>query len=986
MGSPIEQSANHKACENGRPPRVFSWFQALILFAIFFAAGVVCQWGGLEARTVYDGAYFVSAKQAVFESRDVIRVMSMIPARPLFLLTFYGNYLFTGMDPFHLRLVNIGIVAAGGVALAFLVGIIYGIPGLTLPGSSRVKQAVSSLVGLLFVIHPLQSFVNLYVWQREAALACLFVFLGLAVYAATRSGYLARPVVGYVLTAVIFLAGMLSKENVAILPVLMVAGELTLFRQNARELINRTALIAVMLIPSVITYLLITTTLHAPYSELEEGILYRLSVYYAAGGLSVAEVIMTQCRIFFSYLYMMLFPFAGDVEFMRALTVSRSLVNPPETLAAVVGVLVFAAVGIRLVRRDPVIAFGISLLIISLLPESLLIPQYLFFGYRAILPMAGLLLILGRAMLPSAAWVAAGNSTARAMGFAATSVVLVAVCGLGWVTAERAARWTHVSFWTDLAERLPKYNKDVEKTPFLDIAVNCMSVLASEGRYAETTDLFHRVLVVDAGSHRERPDHFDTQAAIEQFLTTFGDTGGRAGGALISLGVALQHAGQTEPAIHAYRKAVELDPHHPDVHITLGVMLEDAGSLDEAMQYYQKAIETDPGSAIAYNCLGNALKKSGNVFEAMQEYSKAIIVDPKSSMGYANLAMALQETGYHREAIAEYRKALAVDENSPDIHHKLGRALAEQGEFAQACVQYRKAISLKPDLAIARADLALALEVTGDVQDALDQFRLAWEADPDSATIPLFFGRALISAGRFSEAAAVLSRAIGLDPDQPAPHYLLGVALECSGHLPAAVSHLKEAVRLEPGFADAHRDLGLASSKTGRFEEAILHLKTAEMLDPSEPRTSVYLGWAMEATGAPDFAAAYFRSAINLKPDFAEAHYGLARCLHTCGKMEEAVRAYRMAVTYGPDTVETYADMAIALLHLGRIPDSIVTLGRALSLNRENAQLLYALGVAYAAMNDNAEAVKYLKKAIDMNPDHVAATERLRTLTKGGGP
>lgn len=980
MDPTSHQSAIPTEYEVPSTPQVFSWLHALIIFLVFMAAGLLCQWGGMEARTVYDGAYFVSSKQAVFESHDVMRVIAMIPARPLFLFTFYVNYLATGLDPFFLRVGNVAIVAAGGLALTLLIGMILSMTGSGLPGSRRAKQAAGFLAGLLFVIHPLQSFAILYVWQREAAMACLFVFSGLAVYVATLCGRFPRPTVGYVLTSVIFLAGMLSKENVAILPPLLIAVELILFRRKLSELIDRAAIIAVTLLPSVMVYLLITGALHAPHSELERGIVHRLSVYYAAGGLSFVEVVMTQCRVFFSYLSMMLFPFGRDVEFMRAVTVSRSLVNPPETVAAVAGVLAVAVLGVFLVRRCPVIAFGIGLLMLSLLPEALLIPQYLFFGYRAILPMAGLLLIGAWAAQPAFDWVTARSKTAPALACSAVAAVFFGVCGLGWVTAERAARWTHISFWTDLSDRLPPYSADVQKTPFLDITANCMSVLTSDGRHADTIGLFHHVAAAGAQAQATNADGVNTNDAIEQFVTLFGDTGGRAGGALISLGVALQHLGREDEAVAAYRKSVELDSSHSDVLVSLGVLLERRGSIQEAIAYYRKATEANPASAVAYNCLGNALKKSGLVFEAMQEYAKAIAVDPQATLGRYFLAMALHETGYLQEAADHYRKALEVDETSPDIHHKLGRVLAEQGQLVEACVQYRRAISLQPGLAIARADLALALEMSGELRAALDQYQEALRADPDAIALQMFFGRALISAGRFADAATVLNRALALDPGQPAVHHFLGTALERRGHFGEAVSHMKKAVELAPGFADAHRNLGIALCRSGNCAEGIRHLKTAEVLEPAEPRTVFYLGWAMEATGSPDVAEAYFRTAVGLRPDLAEAHYGLARALHAGGKLQEAIEAYRMAVNHGPHVVEAHADMAVALLQLGRIPEAVVTLGKALALNRESVQLLYALGAAYARMNDHAEAVKYLKKALDMNPDHAAAAALLHRL------
>lgn len=986
MSQENEQSLCKRNGESPSTSPFFSWAQIILIFLVFLVLGLACHWGGMNARTVYDGAYFVSAKQPLLASHDMARILGMIPVRPLFVFTFYLNYLAAGLDPFYLRVLNVGFLAGAGLALVLLVMTVFRIPGLSLPGSIRVKQLVSVLMGTLFVIHPLQSFVVLYVWQREAIMACLFVYWGLAVYVATRSGRFANPFVGYGVTAVIFLAGMLSKENVAVLPALMVLAELTVFRQGAGPLMKRVGTIALVLLPSVVLYLVTTRILHGTHSEMEQSVFERLSLYYATGGLSIAEVAMTQCRIFFSYVSMMLFPFMGDVEFMRAEIVSRSLLNPPETLLAVTGVVALAVAGCALMRRSPVIAFGILFMGVSLLPESMLIPQYLFFGYRAILPMAGLLLIVARGILPTAQWVLEKRAVSPAIRCGAVAGLLVALAGLGWVTAERAGRWTHISFWQDLVARLPQYSRDVQKIPYLDIAVNTMSVLAAEERHGETMEVFQKVLAVDPESRAVRPKNFDTEASVEQFLKTFGDTKDRAGGALICLGVALQVTGKTDQAVAVYRKAVELDPNHADVHLVLGGAFENAGKLDDAIEYYRRATETDPGNATAYICLGNALKKAGSVLEAMQEYARSIQVDPKSVTGYLHLAGALHETGYYREALQEYRNALQLDDKAAEVHHRLGRVLANQGQVSDAISHYKKAIILHPALALAHADLALLLETTGQVSEALEGYRRAMSADPENATIQIVFGRALVGAGHISEAAQVLSRAVELDPGQGIAYHLLGICLEKSGDLRQAVSYVERAVELDPGSPEAHSYLGYLLARSGDFESGIRELKTGMILAPHQPIAYFYLGWALDLTGAPSFAEEHYRAAIRLKPDFAEAHHRLAHSLLAHGKARQAVESHRAVVKLSPDLTEAHADLAVALLHNGEIAEAIVTLGRALSLNKENSQLWYAIGLAYAAMKQNKEAVKYFRRALAIKPDHEAAAAYLGELDNDRGP
>ena len=949
----------------------------------FLAAGIAGNLPGFNALMVYDGAYFINSKEPIFASHDVLSLISIVPVRPLFLFTFYLNYLFTGMDPFYFRLLNAIMVALSGMALAMLAMMIFKIPGLPVPGTRRTQQYVALFLGLLFAVHPLQSLVVLYAWQREAIMACLFYFSSLAAYLATRSGRFKHSIWGYVLTSGLFLAGMLSKENVATLPVIALLAEVTLMRQTLRQAFKRGLIITVVFLPSVLAYLLVTNLLHMPHSELVHGIVDRLMDHYKHGGLNFFEVVLTQCRIFFSYVFMMLFPFVRDVEFMRAETISRSLLNPPATLAAVGGVIALMGTGLLLIRRSPLISFGMLFMIVVLLPESLLIPQYLFFGYRAILPMAGLLLIVGTGVLYLGDRVHF-RSLSRTVRVATALGMVVLLVGLGLVTASRASRWNHISFWTDLADRLPTYSKDVETVPFLDITVNGMSTLVDGGQNDRAIDLFQRKLAFKQESKSSGVDDDDIRQSVDAFLEVFKDETMRSGGALIALGAALQVTGKIDDAMTAYQEAVELEPHHIDVHLTLGAMLENQGKLNDAMKHYRKAVEIDPHDALAHNCLGNAFKREGYLRKAMEQFYEAVQADPDSPDGYLNLGRGYQDAGYYKEAVDLYENALEIDPNSAESHHMIGRAMAEIGNGPEALNHYRKAVELNPGLAEAQSDLALALEHMGKLAEAIQHHRKAVQADPASALNYALLGRSLSMAGHIAEALQALNRALELDPNSATAHHYAGVALEKSGKVTQAVQQLKKAIELEPSDAAAHTDLAVALLKQRRFTEAIKSLKTAMSLDPNDPTACLYLGKALDAVGNSRLAQEYYKRAVTIKPDFSEALYDLANSSLRNHNDEEAIKGYSKVLKLSPDLPEAHARMATALLRVGKIPEAIVELGKAMTLDKENTEVLHALGMAFFQVNKKPEARRYFEKALDQDPDHEGAKEYLRRLEGEG--
>lgn len=797
----------------------------LLVFLIFAAAGFGLHRPGFESRLVYDSAYFIDGQAALYKQHEVLKLMGMVSARPLFMLSFYVNYLAAGMEHYYFRVGNILFLAASGLALTLLAMIVFEMPGLKLPGTRLEKQAISILLGLLFVVHPLQTFVILYVWQREAIMACFFYFSGLAAYLATRSGRLRHATAAYFGSGVLFLAGMLSKENVATFPVVLLLSEVVLLRQGARGLLKRALPIAAIVIPVAAIYLLITSCLHGSGSLVGKWASTRIVDHYVYAATSPIHVVLTQTRILFSYLGMIVVPY--DLEFMRPEILSKSLLNPPSTLPACLGWVGLLGTSFWMVRKKPLISFGILFYIVSLLPESLLIPQYLFYGYRAILPMLGVLLILGEAMLTLLAWSRAPvpSKALRASMAATASVVLVVFSA---VTYSQARNWSPESFWGAPSAKLPPYSETLEMVPYLDISLNNIAILLGSKKYTEALDLYKRSTALPGPIEKTE----DVNKAAMIYAKAFESQPMRAAGGLISLGIVLSGMGRFQDAVEPYRKALEIEPNHPDVRLSLGSIMEYLGNLPQAIEEYKKAIELDPWSASSYQTLGLALKRTGNLPAAAEEFWKAIQLDPRLASAHASLGAVYHEAGYLAEAAEQFKKAVEIDPNSADIYHKMGRAMAESGKLEQAISSYRKAVELNPSLAVAHADLALALEYSGNLPEALKEYKMAAELEPNSAIVHNLYGLALKKSGDLQEAIAHYRRAIEIDPRLVNARNNLGVALEKTGELKQAIDQYRKAIEINPASAIAYNNLGVALKKYGDKAAAIEQYKKAVTIDP----------------------------------------------------------------------------------------------------------------------------------------------------------
>lgn len=106
-----------------------------------------------------------------------------------------------------------------------------------------------------------------------------------------------------------------------------------------------------------------------------------------------------------------------------------------------------------------------------------------------------------------------------------------------------------------------------------------------------------------------------------------------------------------EGAERAYRRALDVDPEHPDAHLNLGRLLHERGRLDEAEEHYRAAVAADPESARARYNLGVALEDLGRMDDAMAAYREALCLDDGLATAHFNLSRLCEARGDEAEAL-----------------------------------------------------------------------------------------------------------------------------------------------------------------------------------------------------------------------------------------------------------------------------------------------------------------------------------------------
>lgn len=117
-------------------------------------------------------------------------------------------------------------------------------------------------------------------------------------------------------------------------------------------------------------------------------------------------------------------------------------------------------------------------------------------------------------------------------------------------------------------------------------------------------------------------------------------------------------AAAPQEAREAYRRALALDPSHPDAHVNLGRLLHEGADPSGAQEHYRLALVSRPDDAIAAFNLGVALEDLGRERDALAAYEKAIELDPQNADAHynaANLCESLDRPADALRHLKDYR-------------------------------------------------------------------------------------------------------------------------------------------------------------------------------------------------------------------------------------------------------------------------------------------------------------------------------------------
>jgi serine/threonine protein kinase/tetratricopeptide (TPR) repeat protein len=170
--------------------------------------------------------------------------------------------------------------------------------------------------------------------------------------------------------------------------------------------------------------------------------------------------------------------------------------------------------------------------------------------------------------------------------------------------------------------------------------------------------LWIRAVVEDWRGNRE-------QAASDYrtYLAQYPDDGG----AWFRLGwTYMATLGQTEKAIAAFQRVLEINPSEDSAYINLASCFNLAGQTEKSVEYYQKAFQRRPSEMTGLfvnHEYGFALVRMGNLSTAAETFQKMISEDQdsKKARGYRSLGLLDMYEGKYSAAFANFKEAILLN-------------------------------------------------------------------------------------------------------------------------------------------------------------------------------------------------------------------------------------------------------------------------------------------------------------------------------------
>jgi protein O-mannosyl-transferase len=514
--------------------------------------------------------------------------------RPLGYFSFALNYAINGLNPAGYHFVNVLIHLLTSL-MVFKLTVLLLQTAKPQYETGRI-HSIAIVTAALFALHPLQTMAVTYMVQRLSLLAALFYLISVYSYLKARilqKNGQTRPALRYFLfSALAFGLGMLSKQIVISLPIMLLMTEWLIIQSPDRKTPNWIKISA----GAFVTGILILLVTGLMPSETEK--------------ISRADYLMTQAVVLLEYIKLIFWPMQLNLD--HHIPVQHSFFDTAVVSGTLLVLWMIASVFFLRKKGYPLASFGIAWFLIALSVESSLIPiSDVMFEHRLYLPLAGLL----------AAMIIHLDMVWSAKRWAIPLVLSIMMLFYGWRTIDRNRDWQ---------DEFTLWNKSMKQYPDNPRAVNNVGLaLKKKGNISQALEYYNKALTLEPGmveaTFNRGIVYFDLgdyRTALDAFNEVVSNAPGKLD-AIAFRALAYGHIGLYEESLSDFNTYMAVDQSSPKIFMQRGIVHEMAGNYNEAISDYTRSMQLDPSNSILLINRSRVYFRTGKLAEAYEDIMAA---------------------------------------------------------------------------------------------------------------------------------------------------------------------------------------------------------------------------------------------------------------------------------------------------------------------------------------------------------------------------
>ncbi len=686
--------------------------RALLIFLIL---GILCYGNTLSANFVWDDGLLLVNDPNIKEIKNALNFLqprywqevyggSRGQYRPVRALSFVFSYQLWGLNPFWYHLTNLCLHLLNAFVVYMVVALIF---------KGRVDPL---LAGILFLVHPVNTESVSWIKNRTELFGLFFFMLSWLMFHRSLSPrekndaarLLPGGAVAYVLSLILFVLALASKENTIVLPLILVAYIFCFVPQEKRRAAFKKA-----------APLFLTAALCTAFLFLIIGVDIKKAGEYPPIDLISNIIAFPETLVF--YFKMLLFPLKLSAS--HDMTPGFSLLQAKFLVPA--SILFFlAGLTVLSYRYSKVVFFSLIWIWITLLPVSNILFIYgrPLAEQRLYLPSLGYSILLSF-FLCRLRSVSLGH-VSSSMSRNATLVVTILILTLfSMQTRFRNAVWKDkIALFEDSA------SKDFNKG----------GIHYNLGEAYQSAGLIDKAIIAYKNSLLMWP------------------TNSRAH---VNLGMAYFARKKHDLAIEELKQAIELDPEDPNTPRFLAEVYLHKGETDLALEQLGQALSQDPGKPEIHIQMGLAYQEKNQYELALQSFKEALKLMPDQAAVWVNLGDVYLEMGRYDDAERAYKEALDKAPMLATAHSGMGNIHYKRGFYDLARTELKEALRLKPDLAVAHGVLGSVYFRMGLLDLSLYEYLKCLELDEEQASAHYNLGMVYRIQGKPDQAREQINRA-----------------------------------------------------------------------------------------------------------------------------------------------------------------------------------------------------------------------------------